>query len=996
MADRTIVGSLIVTTSVETGPFAAAMTRMSAATARASGRMRQGLGTTADAVDRVRNSAGRPFRLTGFLAASRALDNVNRRADTLKSSLLGLTAIFGGFSAALAANAVMAYADSYTELQNRLRVVTSSSVELMAVQEELLRVSNEARVGFKETVILYGRLAVAAKRLGLSQRDLIDIASTIQKAFIVGGSTPLEASQSAIQLSQGIASNRLSGDELRSVLENQALGQLLADQIAGGDIGKLRKLAEEGKLTAGVIAKAFLNAREEINKLFSQTTATIGQAFILLDNALLDYIGRADQATGASRILVGALKFVAQNIDGIAQALVFLVGALGVKFASGLAGAAAARVMALGATLRAIVPEERAARLSMAAQALAARETALAHAQVAGAALQTARAENAAAQSNLAATRSAYALARANQIVGVTTTQAGRAVMVANQQAALATANLTAAQRAYQAATVAATFQTSAHSVALARAGVVATATASALRGLSAVMAFFGGPLNFALTAAAVGFYLLATRISQADRISAAHQKTMEGLRQRILGVAHATAEERAELIKTMQVEMAKAKLSVSLLEARRTQIRSDVEQFWGWIRNDAERQRTITIRTREATADINEQITAAQARVVEMDQTWTMLQEQLAAGSGEINTAMTDAGDSTKKLANKMEELRIEAASGGLDAFNASVADTARQAGIAESKIMAFIQAVRSGSSLEGVDPTILEIRNLKQIIDAWAEYENILQEIGPTAEQVARRQEMLNFLVSQGAISAQQASASFADWLSGFERYDFINQISDAVGDLLGNLFDLSEGWDSAKDAALDFLKTMTKMITQILVVEPLIKALRGALGGMAAGGGGGGPLGGIFGRIFSGLAGGGFAGGAIGGGLAPVMMGGLYHRGGVVGPGGPQRPVPAALFADAPRLHAGGILGPRERPAILEDGETVLPRGAGVGVVVNVINKNGSDVKATTRQGPTGPELDVLIDTAVAEKMGRPGSRTSNMMRSSFGVGRQLTKR
>ncbi len=57
------------------------------------------------------------------------------------------------------------------------------------------------------------------------------------------------------------------------------------------------------------------------------------------------------------------------------------------------------------------------------------------------------------------------------------------------------------------------------------------------------------------------------------------------------------------------------------------------------------------------------------------------------------------------------------------------------------------------------------------------------------------------------------------------------------------------------------------------------------------------------------------------------------GLYHGGGTVTASPPlTRTVPMSLFANAPRFHEG--LRPREFPAILEEGETVIPRGQRAG--------------------------------------------------------------
>lgn len=72
----------------------------------------------------------------------------------------------------------------------------------------------------------------------------------------------------------------------------------------------------------------------------------------------------------------------------------------------------------------------------------------------------------------------------------------------------------------------------------------------------------------------------------------------------------------------------------------------------------------------------------------------------------------------------------------------------------------------------------------------------------------------------------------------------------------------------------------------------------------------------------------------GGALGG---AAMTASVLHAGGMAGSAAPSRQVPAALFADAPRLHEGGWAGlaPDEVPAILQRGERVLSRretGAG----------------------------------------------------------------
>ncbi len=70
---------------------------------------------------------------------------------------------------------------------------------------------------------------------------------------------------------------------------------------------------------------------------------------------------------------------------------------------------------------------------------------------------------------------------------------------------------------------------------------------------------------------------------------------------------------------------------------------------------------------------------------------------------------------------------------------------------------------------------------------------------------------------------------------------------------------------------------------------------------------------------------------------------MAFGVKHAGGVVGPGGLARMMPVGLLNVAPRLHGG--LAADEFPAILQRGETVIPRGGATpNVAIQVVN-NGT---------------------------------------------------
>jgi hypothetical protein len=93
-------------------------------------------------------------------------------------------------------------------------------------------------------------------------------------------------------------------------------------------------------------------------------------------------------------------------------------------------------------------------------------------------------------------------------------------------------------------------------------------------------------------------------------------------------------------------------------------------------------------------------------------------------------------------------------------------------------------------------------------------------------------------------------------------------------------------------------------------------------------------------------SGMMGGGAGGSSSGGGIFGSLFSSIFHDGGIVGKSSaPSRMMPAHIFANAPRFHNG--LMPDEFPAILQKGETVIPKNkrlnSGMNVTFNINTPN-----------------------------------------------------
>lgn len=251
----------------------------------------------------------------GNKAVQKELEATENKANSLRSTIARAFAFVG---AALAVRELLALTEAYNRAQNRLRGVVEGTAQLNAVTAELFRIANSSRASFEATAELYARIGISAKSLGLSQRELLDFTESLNQAVALSGASAEEASAGILQLSQGLASGALRGDELRSVLEQLPA---VADVIAKGlgiTRAQLRTFGQEGKITADVVLDAFKKARVELSENFGKTAPTLSQAFTVLKNSAIQFFGELDQSLGVTQTLAKALIGLAGTLQGVA------------------------------------------------------------------------------------------------------------------------------------------------------------------------------------------------------------------------------------------------------------------------------------------------------------------------------------------------------------------------------------------------------------------------------------------------------------------------------------------------------------------------------------------------------------------------------------------------------------------------------------------------------------------------------------------------------
>ena len=259
--------------------------------------------------ERGANTANQAFNKVkgGAAGVDTAMTKNQRSIAGTSNALGGLIRLAGPLAAFFSATAILNQLNAYQNLENRIRLVTDSTEELGAVERRLFDVAQANRASLESTVELYSRVARNADKLGLSQQDVIELTDTVSQALVVSGTSAESASAALQQFGQALASGRLGGDELRSILENAPrLAQAVADGM-GIEVGRLRQLGAEGKLTAEAVVAAIRSQSGVLKEEFGKTVPTISQGWQTIKNSTLQAIGDINAATGAGGTLAQGL-----------------------------------------------------------------------------------------------------------------------------------------------------------------------------------------------------------------------------------------------------------------------------------------------------------------------------------------------------------------------------------------------------------------------------------------------------------------------------------------------------------------------------------------------------------------------------------------------------------------------------------------------------------------------------------------------------------------
>jgi lambda family phage tail tape measure protein len=302
---------------------------------------------------------------------------------------------------------------------------------------------------------------------------------------------------------------------------------------------------------------------------------------------------------------------------------------------------------------------------------------------------------------------------------------------------------------------------------------------------------------------------------------------------------------------------------------------------------------------------------------------------------------------------------------------------------GMSETAIRLYEMSLKDATEgqKESVEVLMRDLEIKKQVAQ-------VMEDIKTPLDEYAEKMRVLNDLLAMGEINQGQYAEAAEKARKAMEA------AAKDEKDILDDLKKAIEGWgqDSA-DALVEFgltgkktfsdfadsvIKDILRMIVYQTMMQPLMSGISGAVSGFFSGAGAGGgaarsvPVAVAKGGVFE------------GGSLTPFARGGIVNR--------------PTIFPMASGMGLMGEAGPEAVMPLtrLPGGDLGVKSGGGNNIKINIINNNGSDVSTQQSETSQGLQLDVMIDQAVAKKLGQSGTASNRAMKNTFGAKESLVTR
>jgi len=242
---------------------------------------------------------------------NRAKQAGERMERSLRASVANINGLLGTLGVGVGLNELRQLAEAWDDISSRVNIAAGDQEKGAAVMGRISEIARRTYSDLGQTAEAYIQNSRALKDLGYSTQTQLDYTEALNNALVVSGAKGQRAESVMNALSKAMASGKLSGDNLNTVIET---GGRVAEALANGlgvTVTELRSLGQQGKLTSDVVVKALTGELAKLREQADSMPASITDALMLLRNAMTQYVGQVNEASGVTSMLADGIIVVA-------------------------------------------------------------------------------------------------------------------------------------------------------------------------------------------------------------------------------------------------------------------------------------------------------------------------------------------------------------------------------------------------------------------------------------------------------------------------------------------------------------------------------------------------------------------------------------------------------------------------------------------------------------------------------------------------------------
>lgn len=278
----------------------------------------------------------------GMSAVSQATKTVERDMSAARRSAIdfgsAMRAVFAGFTVM----SVIDTADAWGQYASRMKMVTEGADEYNHAQDRMVQSALTTFRSINETRESFIQLSPVLREMGYTLDQSIDAVDAFSGLLVVSGANAERGANAMEALAKSLQKGKVDAEAWMTIYStaDSIVTHLAAS--SGKSAAEIRQLGAAGKITGDMLAQALVNGYEPIIKAVEGMPTTVRGAFTNLNTQFTEYVGRANEANGATQGLVTGINTLSANFGTLADTGLYVVGAALALYTSRTIGSVAA------------------------------------------------------------------------------------------------------------------------------------------------------------------------------------------------------------------------------------------------------------------------------------------------------------------------------------------------------------------------------------------------------------------------------------------------------------------------------------------------------------------------------------------------------------------------------------------------------------------------------------------------------------------------------